>query len=491
VKTAALAALALALAPAAAAIPFRASFVPNDPLAPKQYYLAQDHAFDAFPADLPVVNPVRVAIIDSGIDGGHPEFPRSRIWQARSWVGGSPLSDEEGHGTFVAGMIAAAINNNEGIAGMAFPAQLIIAKIARSDQTIDVRDEAQAIRWAVDVGARVINLSIGGLRDPFHPRRDTFSRIEASAIDYAVSHGVVLVAAVGNSDSAPQSPWPFASYPAALPHVIGVSALSPTGNVPQFSNRDRIYNDISAPGQEIYSTLPRALTASHPLCQNQGYSDCGPDEFRHAAGTSFAAPQVTAAAAILIALKPTLQPDQVINILERTATDVNASNGCKQCPLQRDTFSGWGRLDVAKAIAALDGVLPPPDRLEPNDDAGAHAARLGANVTSVKATIDFWDDQIDVYRLYLKKNEKVKLTLNGPEGTTSNLLLWKPGTKSVNDLSAQHFRVGQSIGPGPTHAIGYKAPSGGWYYAEVKLTARGFGPYELTIARRPSLGAAK
>src|SRR4029079_7284260 len=192
-----------------------------------------------------------------------------------------------------------------------------------------------------------------------------------------------------------------------LPHVIGVSALTPNGSVPNFSDRDRIYNDISAPGQEIYSTLPRPLTSFRPLCPNQGYSDCGPDEFRHAAGTSFAAPQATAAAAVLFALKPTLQPDQVLNILERTATDVNASNGCKQCPLQRDTFSGWGRLDVAKAIGALDGVLPPPHRLEPNDDAGGNAARLGPKVTSVKATIDFWDDQIDVYRLYLRKGQKV------------------------------------------------------------------------------------
>jgi hypothetical protein len=484
VKTAVLAALALLLAPAAAAMPLRAGFVPSDPLAPKQYYLAQDHAFDAFQTELPVVNPVRVAIIDSGIDGGHPEFPRSRIWQAKSWVGGSPLNDEEGHGTFVAGMIGAALNNNEGIAGMAFPAQLVIAKIARADQSIDVRDEAQAIRWAVDVGARVINLSIGGLRDPFNPRRDTFSRVEASAINYAVSRGAVLVAAVGNSDDAPQSPWPFASYPAALPHVVGVSALTPTGNVPQFSNRDRIYNDISAPGQEIFSTLPRALTATHPLCQDQGYSDCGPDEFRHAAGTSFAAPQVTAAAAVLFALEPSLQPDQVMNLLERTSTDLNAANGCRQCPLLRDAYSGWGRLDVAKAIGALDGVLPPPDRLEPNDDAGGYAARLGTRVTSVKATIDFWDDQIDVYRLSLKKGQKLKLTLNGPEGSTSNLLLWKPGTKRVNDLRTQHLRAAQAIGPGPTHVISYRAPASGLYYAEIKLTAGSFGPYQLTIARR-------
>jgi subtilisin family serine protease len=482
VKTAVAAALALLLAPGAFALPLRPAFTPTDPLAPKQYYLAQDRAFDAFSAELPVLNPVRVAIIDSGIDGAHPEF-RGRIPLARSWVGGSALTDEEGHGTFVAGMIAATLNNSEGIAGMAFPAQLVIAKIARSDQTIDVRDEAEAIRWAADMGARVINLSIGGLRDPFNPRRDTFSRLEANAIEYAVRKGAVLVAAVGNSDEAPQTPWPYASYPAALPHVIGVSALTPTGNVPAFSDRDRIYNDVSAPGQEIYSTLPRVLTSFRPLCQNQGYSDCGPDEFRHAAGTSFAAPQVTAAAALLFALKPTLQPDQVINIIERSTTDVNASNGCKQCPLQRDTFSGWGRLDVAKAIAALDGVIPPPDRLEPNDDAGSSAARLSARVTSVKATIDFWDDQIDVYRIYLRKGQRVRLTLNGPEGTNSNLLLWRPGTKRVGDLRSQNRRAAQAIGPGATHRLAHRATVKGWYYVEAKLATRGFGPYELTIRR--------
>jgi subtilisin family serine protease len=477
------AAVALLLAPSALAMPLRAVFAPTDPLAPKQYYLAQDRAFDAFPAELPVVNPVKVAIVDSGIDGGHPEF-RGRVPLARSWVGGSPLTDEEGHGTFVAGMIAATLNNNEGIAGIAFPAQLVIAKIARSDQTIDVRDEAEAIRWAADMGARVINLSIGGLRDPFNPRRDTFSRLEADAIEYAVRRGAVLVAAVGNSDEAPQTPWPYASYPAALPHVIGVSALTPTGNVPQFSDRDRIYNDVSAPGQEIFSTLPRALTSFRPLCQNQGYSDCGPDEFRHAAGTSFAAPQVTAAAAVLFALRPTLQSDQVMNILERSTTDVNAANGCKQCPLQRDTFSGWGRLDVAKAIASLDGVLPAPDRLEPNDDAGTDAARLSARVTSVQATIDFWDDQIDVYRVYLKKGQRLRLGLEGPEGASSNLLLWRPGTKRVGDLHRQNLRAAQAIGPGPWHKLGYRAPSTGWYYVEVKLVTRGFGLYELSITRR-------
>jgi subtilisin family serine protease len=346
-----------------------------------------------------------------------------------------------------------------------------------------VRDEAEAIRWAADSGARVINLSIGGLRDPFDRRQDTFSRVEADAIEYAVRKGAVLVAAVGNADEAPQTPWSFASYPAALPHVIGVNALTPTGNVPNFSNRDRIYNDISAPGQEIYSTLPRPLTAQRPQCQNQGYSDCGPDEFRHAAGTSFAAPQVAAAAAILLALKPSLKSDQIVSLLERTATDVNASNGCRQCPLLRDSFSGWGRLDIAKAVAALDGVLPPPDRFEPNDDAGPKAVKLTASVKSVTATLDFFDDQRDVYRVYLRKGQRLFLTLNGPSGSNSNLLLWKPGTIRVTDLRTQQLRAAQSIGPGALHRLGYRAPKKGWYYIEAKLATRGTGSYELKIAR--------
>ena len=483
-RRAALAALGLALAfpSVAVATPFRAGFTPTDPLVPKQYYVTQDHAFDAFGGDLPAVNPVRVAIVDSGIDGTHPEF-RNKIIASRSFVGGSALTDEQGHGTFVAGEIAAALNG-EGIAGIAFPAQLIIAKIARGDEPISVADEAAAIRWAADRGAQVINLSIGGLRDPLDRRKDTFSQAEANAVEYASRRGAVLVAAIGNGDEAPSEPWPYGSYPAALPHVVGVSALTPGGNVPMFSNRDLIYNDLSAPGVEILSTLPRAITAQRPSCTDQGYSDCGPDEFRHASGTSFAAPQVAAAAAVLLALRPTLTPDQVTNVIERTATDVSAATGCRQCALLRDPLSGWGRLDISRAVEALDGVLPPPDRFEPNDDAGIRAASLGAGVKSVKATLDFWDDQVDVYRVRLRKGRRLTLDLEGQKGSTVNLLLWRPGTKKVGGLRGQEMRVAQSIRPGASQHLAYRAKKTGWYYAEAKLVTRGFNAYTLGITRK-------
>ena len=134
----------------------------------------------------------------------------------------------------------------------------MIAKIVRSDGTISPDAEARAIRWAVDHDARIINMSFGGVRDPHDPSQDTYSRVEAAAVQYAVDKGVLVVAAVGNADGAPTEPWGYAGYPAALPHVLGVSSIARDGTVPTFSNRDVRYNDIAAPGEGILSTLPHA-----------------------------------------------------------------------------------------------------------------------------------------------------------------------------------------------------------------------------------------
>jgi subtilisin family serine protease len=477
-------ALALALA-APAARAATQPYVPNDPLYPRQWYLPQDHAFD-FWSQLPVgLPPVRVGVVDSGVDFGHPDL-QGRVVAGKSFVGGSWKVDTQGHGTFVAGMIAAATGNQVGIAGLAFPAQLLIAKVVQSDGTIDTSDEAKGIRWAVDNGARVINLSIGGLRDPFRPTRDTYSAVEQGAIDYAIKHGAVVVAAVGNGDDAPTEPWRFASYPAALPHVVGVAALTDKGNVPDFSNRDPLYVDVSAPGAGILSTFPRAMTAKLPSCVDQGYSDCGPPEYRAGEGTSFAAPQVSAAAALLLALRPGLAPNQVSYLLERTADDVNAASGCRKCPLLRDSLSGWGRLDVAKAIGALSGTVPPRDAYEANDDAGTQAFPLYGATRTIRAAIDYWDDDIDVYRVYVRKGQRLYANVSGPARTDLNLLLWKPGTLHVYGLQVDlHFRVARSQKPGPRERLAYRAPATGWYFLEAKIATPGSGAYTLSFAKAP------
>ena len=363
----------------------------------------------------------------------------------------------------------------------------MIAKVVRADGTISPDAEANAIVWAVDQGARVVNLSLGGLRDPITPSRDTFSPLEESAIGYARRHGAVVVAAVGNGDQAPRTPWPYASYPAALPHVIGVSALAQDGSIPAFSNRDALFNDIAAPGEAILSTFPRALTADRPTCPDQGYSDCGPPEYQNAQGTSFAAPQVSAAAALMLALRPELAPDQVSALIEHSAVDASAENGCSECPPLRDALAGWGRLDITAALQSLDGPIPPSDQYESNDDAGTRAATLYGRTREITATIDFWDDQIDVYRVKLRGRQTVSVSLRGPAGTDTNLVLWKPGTERVEGLSVrlQAMRATQSTGVGPNQHFVYRARAEGWYYLEVKLATPGFGPYTLRFTKSP------
>ncbi len=461
----------------------RPVFDPNDPLVPRQWYLARNGSYAAWPA-LPALAPVRVAVIDSGVDAGHPELA-GRIVGAKSFVGGSAKVDRLGHGTFVAGLIAAAVDNRVGIAGLAPSAELLVARVVGAKLTIPVEAEAKAIRWAVANGARVVNLSFGGLRSPVDGSLDTYSQLEADAVAYAVRRGALVVAAVGNADQAPKRPWQFAAYPAALPHVLGVSALTKRGDAPAFSNRDPLYNDLAAPGVGILSLFPRALTSRNRGCREQGYSSCGPPDFRHGEGTSFATPQVTAAAAMLLAVRPRLRPDQVASILQRTAVDAKPARGCPRCTPGRDALTGWGALDVAAALrAATTGTIPPADRFEPNEAAGPRAVRLYGASRTVRATLDFWDDQRDVYAVYLRAGQRLFASLRGPRSGRSALALWRPGTVSVDDLSRQDLRAQVAQRPGRNERLGYRAETSGWHYLEVELTTPGAGDYRLALAKR-------
>jgi subtilase family protein len=466
----------------------RLSFTPTDPLAKRQWYLDTINAFDYWQAPVPrTPGAVLVAVVDSGIDGSHPELV-NKIEDAKSFVDNQPRKDAEGHGTFVAGVIAAEVNNAQGIAGIGFPVKLLVAKVVRADGTISPEAEAKAIRWAVDRGARVINLSLGGTRDPTQPGRDTFSFLEASAIDYAVRNDVVVVAAVGNGDQAPSFPWRYANYPAALAHVIGVSAVARDGSVPSFSNSDAVYNDVSAPGEDILSTLPRALTDPRPLCEEQGYSPCGSREFKRGDGTSFAAPQVSAAVALMLSEKPSLAPEQVSLLLRRSVADVTSAT-CRQCGIEHDAFSGWGRLDIAAAAEETQGLLPRVDQFEPNDEAGHRAASLGRRkpILKLQATLDYWDDRADVYRIRLKRGERFSARVNGLNEVATNLRLFRPGTRALQRRvpGSTTRAVRRTTGTGLVRRLPpYRAAKDGWHYLEVKVSAESWGRYALEIRRQ-------
>jgi subtilisin family serine protease len=322
------------------------AFVPDDPLfhSDQRWYLDQVDAFDYWDA-APELERVRVAVIDSGVAGRHPDL-QGRIVAQRSFVGGDPLFDRNGHGTFVAGEIAAVTDNGVGVAGVGLNVDLIVAKVAGRSGRVDPADEAAAIRWAVRKHADVINLSLSIARDPARPSWNR-SRLEAEAIRYAIARGVIVVAAAGNCPS--KAPCP-AGYPAALPGVIGAGAVDGNLRPARFSPSDRLGVDLVAPGVSIVSTIPRSL--AQPDCEPAWYSVCARDpRLANGAGTSFAAPLVSAAAALILAssrASPTQEvPDsKEMRMLLAAGATPPASPGPR---------SGAGLLNIA---ASLEGLAP-------------------------------------------------------------------------------------------------------------------------------------
>jgi subtilisin family serine protease len=477
-KVALLGAVVVALVATASA----AAFTPGNTYYAKQWYLGQDNAFDAWSTPPTDIARVKVAIIDSGVDCSLPDF-KEQIFKEKSFVGGSPCMDTQGHGTIVAGEIAGALDTG-GVVGLAYSSQLIVAKVVAADGTIPLKAEAAGIRWAVKQGARVVNLSFGAVRDPRAADLDAYSKVEAQAVDYAVKKGAVVVAAVGNADEAYTTPWPYASWPAALPHVIGVGALTRSGDVPDFSDEDPNFVDIAAPGVGIFSTFPNTSPPSAADCVPQGYTDCATGDYRHPEGTSFAAPQVSAAAAVLFGVDPSLTSSQVTRILERHADDVGPANDCAgvQCPTGRDKYSGWGRLDVTRAVDAVNsGTLPPSDRLEPNDTPAQAPKLWGTRPAGFDATLDYWDDQVDVYRVRLARGQRLQVRAVARWSQAKvGLTLWRPGTKSLRKRAGQ---VARTAHPGKTQRLSYRAPHEGWYYVELRIMRHGGGRYALQLSK--------
>ena len=322
----------------------RLAFTPRDPLISKQWY--PDTAALLVMADPPVLraDPGRCHRLRRR--GTHPDLAGDL--NAESFVE-AMRARRAGARSLVAGLVRGRGQRNRhrwARALCAAPGREGGHEVARNPG----RSGGQGDPLGGDNGARVINMSLGGIRDPLDPERDTYSRLEADAVAYAVTTGVVVVAAV-RSPTRPRSPWKYARYPSALPHVPGVSALTDRA-ASEFSNRDRISNDIAAPGLRILSILPRPLTARFPACSEQGYSSCGPrvsrgagDVVRRAAGERGAA----------VSAQPPTDPAAGAGHADPPADGrgPRAATGCAACGRVATRYSGWGRLDVAAAISAL------------------------------------------------------------------------------------------------------------------------------------------
>lgn len=291
---------------------YQATLTPNDPDYSLQWGLPKIKADQAW--DISTGNDsVTVAVIDTGVDSDHPDLAASLVPGYNAITNTSNSNDDNGHGTHVAGITAGVIGNGKGIAGVSGKSRIMPIKVLNSSGSGYTSDICEGIYWAVDHGARVINMSLGG---PY------FDQASQDAVNYAYSKGVIVIAAAGNDNTS--SP----SYPAALNHVVAVSATDQNNSKAWFSNYGN-YVDIAAPGVNIYSST---------FDGSYGYKS----------GTSMASPFVAGVAALLLSQDNAMTPDQVEKLMSDTAVDIGASG--------KDSYFGFGLVDT---FAAIKLVTPP------------------------------------------------------------------------------------------------------------------------------------
>jgi thermitase len=293
-----------------------ATLTPNDPMVGSQWALNTIHAPQAW-AKRVDASGITVAVIDTGIDYNHPELI-GRVIQGPDLADsdGSPM-DHFGHGTHVAGIIGAAGNNGQGIAGVAWNCKLMAIKVLGDDGSGSTSAVMQGIQYAADHGAKVINMSLGGSDQTIDPGLH-------AAMDYATQKGCVIVAAAGNE-------YAQVGAPANDPDAIAVSSTSHFWKfewMSLFSNHgDKI--EVAAPGGGILSTLP---SEGSRLGSNYGTLS----------GTSMATPFVAGEAALIMAQHPDWSVSQVRSRIDE-AVDHKGTAG-------RNTHFGYGRMDLAKAL---------------------------------------------------------------------------------------------------------------------------------------------
>jgi len=318
--------------------------LPNDPGFPRQWWLQNDAATvqpsagGVFGADIaaPLAwlvasgsAEVNVAVVDTGIDRGHPDVGPRVVRSATLGDNAGNLTDYVGHGTAVAGIIAAVPDNGIGVAGAAWNASLINVKVQNdgSDAGVSCSSAANGITYATDAGAHIINLSFSSVVP---------CSVERSAIDYAAERGVLVIAAAGNHGT------PVPHYPAAFANAVSVAATDSADRRAEFSSYGAAWVDLAAPGVRMWTTLPMA---GSEMGAGYGYVD----------GTSFAAPVVAGIAAMIWRTVPDADGDGRRNddVAARLAHTADAIAGTR-------TAFYYGRVNACLAAAAGAQRCPPP-----------------------------------------------------------------------------------------------------------------------------------
>jgi len=288
---------------------FKLFSVPDDLEYIKQPYLSQTQLKELLA--MPANHDVTVAIIDTGIDATHPELQGHLIGGYNFLATQNAPVDDSGHGTHIAGIIGARINNHLGTAGLNPKSKIISLKIASATGIGSQVAAAEALRYAVDNGARIINCSWGYF---------VYNQVLKEAIDYAIAQGVIVVAAMGNEGNS------LKQFPAGFPGVIAVGAMDKSMNRASFSNIGEHVAFVEE-GIGILSTAPAGKTAS-------------------LTGTSQSAAIITGIASRILSYNPKLTAHEVATIMMLSAEPIGDG--------QRNPESGNGYIVVEKLFTALN-----------------------------------------------------------------------------------------------------------------------------------------
>jgi hypothetical protein len=300
----------------------------DDSYGEQAWWLDQINAPDAWDMTSGAETTV-VAVIDSGVSPTHPDLSARLVPGYNAIDGSDNAADVDGHGTHVAGIIAAQGNNLVGTAGVAMDVRIMPVRVVDDAGEIDVADVIEGIYWAVDHGADVLNLSLGD---------SEYAQLERDAIVSAYNQGVVVVAAGGNN-------FNEISYPGNYDEVIAVGALTADGAATSFTSRlTRV--DVAAPGESIFSPGWDSFYGDY-------WDDVFYADFTPVSGTSFSTAMVSGAIALVRSVAPGMGIEEIRALLERTATDVGDPGP--------EAGIGAGRLDVGRALneavyAAMQGT---------------------------------------------------------------------------------------------------------------------------------------
>ncbi len=257
-----------------------------------------------------------IAIVDTGVYLQHEDL-KGKIVGGYDFVNNdADPSDDHWHGTHVAGIAAAETNNGIGVAGVCWNAKIMPIKVLDSTGSGYYSWIADGIEWAVDRGAKVINLSLGGEPSSF---------VLEEAVNYAFSKGALCVAATGNDRDK------RVLYPAAYKNCLAVGATNDRDLESGWHSKGPEV-DVSAPGEYIFSTF-------NPTYQNYNAN------YAWASGTSMATPIVSGLAALIFSKNPFISPKDLMNLIKYTSDDVNSSTFKGV-----DEFIGYGRVNAKTAI---------------------------------------------------------------------------------------------------------------------------------------------